>query len=85
MRILLQSHTKFTCVFRYIFLIGKAPSKIIQSKEVRHSTHLDFFLNFTKHVRTLGNTVNPFPDLFLAIKRKYVFPKELKVCINGRS
>lgn len=84
-RILLQSHAEFTCVFRYVLLIGKAPSKITQSKEVRHSTRLDFFLNFTKHVRTLGNTVNPFPDLFITIKRTYVSPKEVTVCIKGHS
>lgn len=85
MRILLQSHAKSTCVFTYVFLTGKAPSKTIRSKEVTHSTHLDLFLNFAKHVCTLGNTVNPFSDLFLIIKRKYVSPEEFKVCINGHS
>lgn len=78
-RILLQSHAEFTYAYRCAFLICKAPSKIIWSKEVSHSTHLDFFLNFTKHVCTLGNTVNPFPDPFLTIKRKCIFPKELEV------
>lgn len=69
----------------YVFLMGKASSKIIQSKEVRHNTPLDFFLNFAKHVCTLGNNVNPFSELFLIIKRKYVSPKELQVCINTHS
>lgn len=55
------------------------------SKIVRQSSHLDFFLNFTKHVCTLGNTLSLFLDPFLIMKRKCVFPKELEFCIYGHS
>lgn len=84
-RILLQSHGELPRVRRHTYSIGKPPNETIQSKEVRHGTHLHFLLNFTKQMCTLGNTVNPLPDLLLALRRVYVYPKELKGCINGHS
>lgn len=83
--ITVTSYAKLTSTLTYLFLIGKAPNKTIQSKEVRHGADWGFLLNFTKHVCTLSNAANPFPELLLAIKGKYVYPKELKGCINVHS